>query len=193
MARTKQTARKSTGGKAPRKQLATKAARQFKGFMRSQQSAGRAGSSSAGSSGSKAGKPAVTSFINYENTFGAFSFPVGQPLAPGAVGASAVDFKPRFTAAESIDPVTGNREHWLGVNWQSRFDGPGMAAIGRPDLDLILCVDISGSMGCAFDNDADGGGGFGGGWGSSSYGGPSCKLKVAVACLALSFSLFALN
>ena len=110
MARTKQTARKSTGGKAPRKQLATKAARSFKGFMRSQQSAGRAGSSSAGSSGSKGGKPAVTSFINYENTFGAFSFPVGQPLAPGAVGASAVDFT-------SVDPVTGNREHWLGVNW----------------------------------------------------------------------------
>ena len=30
MARTKQTARKSTGGKAPRKQLATKAARKKK-------------------------------------------------------------------------------------------------------------------------------------------------------------------
>ena len=29
MARTKQTARKSTGGKAPRKQLATKAARKY--------------------------------------------------------------------------------------------------------------------------------------------------------------------
>ena len=30
MARTKQTSRKSTGGKAPRKQLATKAARHFR-------------------------------------------------------------------------------------------------------------------------------------------------------------------
>ncbi|CAM9866433.1 unnamed protein product [Heterosigma akashiwo] len=30
MARTKQTARKSTGGKAPRKQLATKAARKYR-------------------------------------------------------------------------------------------------------------------------------------------------------------------
>ena len=32
MARTKQTARKSTGGKAPRKQLATKAARKSRGW-----------------------------------------------------------------------------------------------------------------------------------------------------------------
>jgi hypothetical protein len=180
MARTKQTARKSTGGKAPRKQLATKAARQFKGFMRSQQSCG---ASQCGQ------KPAVTSFINYENTFGAFSFPVGHPElvasgpAPGAASdaAVAVDFKPRFTTSESVDPVTGNTEQWLGVNWQSRYDSAGMAALGRPDLDLVLCVDISGSMGCAFDNDAHGHG-FGG-WGSSSYGGPGCKLKVAVSCI----------
>ena len=34
MARTKQTARKSTGGKAPSKQLATKAARKLGGVMK---------------------------------------------------------------------------------------------------------------------------------------------------------------
>ena len=72
MARTKQTARKSTGGKAPRKQLATKSAREFRSFMTSQQSVGH--SAAAASSGAK-----KASFINYENTLSQFSFPVDRP------------------------------------------------------------------------------------------------------------------
>jgi len=46
MARTKQTARKSTGGKAPRMMLACKSAQQFRSFMTSQQSASYATTSS---------------------------------------------------------------------------------------------------------------------------------------------------
>ena len=40
MARTKQTARKSTGGKAPRRLLATKSAQQFRAYMTGRQAAG---------------------------------------------------------------------------------------------------------------------------------------------------------
>ena len=87
MARTKQTARKSTGGKAPRKQLATKSARQFKSFMTSQQSVGRV--SADGSAASKK----TTSFINYENTLSQFSFPL-PPVSTAA-------FVPHVTAAVS--------------------------------------------------------------------------------------------
>uniref|UniRef100_A0A8C5TQY6 Histone H3 n=1 Tax=Malurus cyaneus samueli TaxID=2593467 RepID=A0A8C5TQY6_9PASS len=65
MARTKQTARKSTGGKAPRKQLATKAARKSApatGGVKKPHPAGRAACGSAapwtsGSAGSRAAPP----------------------------------------------------------------------------------------------------------------------------------------
>jgi hypothetical protein len=60
MARSKQTSRKSSGGKAPQKQLKTPTARSFKSFMCSEQSSG------------KKGKKAV--FINCENTFRNFNF-----------------------------------------------------------------------------------------------------------------------
>ena len=73
MARTKQTARKSTGGKAPRRQLATKAARSFRSYMCSQQSVGNA---VFGSASKEKENPQKVSFINYENTFGQFKFPI---------------------------------------------------------------------------------------------------------------------
>ena len=50
MARTKQTARKSSGGKAPRVLLATKSAKSFRSYMTSQQSASYATTSSSSSS-----------------------------------------------------------------------------------------------------------------------------------------------
>ena len=69
MARTKQTARKSTGGKAPRKQLACKSSRALRAYFTAQQSVGR------GSVGTVSGR-SKTSFINTENTFNDFSFAV---------------------------------------------------------------------------------------------------------------------
>ena len=72
MARTKQTARKSTGGKAPRKQLATRSAGAFRSYMVSQQAAG------AGVGGGAAAQR--TSFVNYENTLGQFAFPLAPEL-----------------------------------------------------------------------------------------------------------------
>lgn len=170
MARTKQTARKSTGGKAPRKQLATRSARSFRHFMTTQQSSG---ASSSGGRGQK-----KISFINYENTLGEFKFGCGprETVHP---------FVPRFTVGTSDDPVTHNAQHWLGVNFASCFDDGGMAALGRPPLDLVFVVDISGSMSCSFDNDATAGGS---GWGSWSVDDDSkSKLGVAKRCMKAIF------
>merc|ERR550514_1204111 len=114
MARTKQTARKSTGGRAPRKQLATRASRSaFSSYMTSQQQLGAAVMQS-GSSAAAAGK---ASFINYENTFGGFKFPCGPP-----VGAQGPVLRPRWAVCTSSNPVTGQVERWLGLNFLSRYD-----------------------------------------------------------------------
>jgi len=162
MARTKQTARKSTGGKAPRKQLATKSARGFRQFMTSPQSVGRV--SAAGTSQAKA----KTSFINYENTMSQFSFPV-EP-APTAA------FAPRVSTA--INSSDGSA--YLGLGFASKFDGEaGLAqhAAEVPALYITVVMDISGSMGCQFSNDSDG---------SSPWGCPAggtTKLDVAKRCL----------
>ena len=164
MARTKQTARKSTGGKAPRKQLATKSARGFRQFMTSQQSVGRV--SNAGASQAKA----KTSFINYENTMSQFSFPV--EAAPTAA------FAPRVSAC--VNAADGSA--FLGLGFASKFDGAaGLAqhAAEVPALDITVVMDISGSMGCQFSNDDDGSSPWA--WGAAA--GVTTKLDVAKRCL----------
>ena len=104
MARTKQTARKSTGGKAPRRQLATRAARDLRRFMTSQQSVGvvvRADEA-----------PREQSYLNFENVLGSFEY----PLHPETVK----DFAPRWTTATVADPQTGLPQHWLALQFASR-------------------------------------------------------------------------
>ena len=159
MARTKQTARKSTGGKAPRKQLATKSARQFKSFMTSQQSVGRV------SAGGSAASKKTTSFINYENTLSQFSFPVPP--------ASTAAFAPYVSAASSPDGSS-----YLGLGFASKYDANGIVehAGEVPALDVTVVMDISGSMGCRFSNDSEADGNP---WDRS---GPT-KLDVAKRCL----------
>lgn len=142
MARTKQTARKSTGGMAPRKQLATKSARKFRDYMTSQQSLGTS-AVARGRSGTASKK---TCFINYENTFGQFSMPAPPTDVP---------FQAHLSAA-----LDGAGKVQIGVSFSSKYDGKGLAAYPDevPALDVAVVMDISGSMGCSFDNDA---GGFG--------------------------------
>ena len=85
------------------------------------------------------GKVVKTSFINHENTMGEFKFPVGQ-LEDGR------ELVPRFVRSTAVDPVTGNTEDWLGVNFRSCYDDAGMQKRGRPPIELVLVLDISGSM-----------------------------------------------
>lgn len=137
MARTKQTARASTGGKAPRKQLAAEASRHLRAFLTSQQ---RTGTTMRG--GVAVDKP--TSFINCENVIGSFGF---------AAEPTEEVFAPRFSLAKVAAPQTGVEEVWIGLQWASKFDGGGLAKHGRPSLSLVLVVDISGSMRHALEGD----------------------------------------
>ena len=140
MARTKQTARKSTGGKAPRKQLATRASRDLRTFLTSQQSTG-----TALRAGAKVQR--ATSYLNCENTLGAFRF---------GVAPTAEIFAPRFSLAKVAAPQTGIAEEWLSVQFASSLDGAGMAKQPRPPLSLVLALDISGSMCAPLEGDEEG-------------------------------------
>ena len=159
MARTKQTARKSTGGKAPRKQLACRSSHELRQYFTSGQAVGN------GSVGAVANR-SKTSFVNTENTFNEFTFDV-----PGREAVSIAD-----TLVPKLSVAHADGSSYLGVSFASGLDGTGMIqARDHMRLRLSLVLDISGSMGCSF----DGGGGFGGGFG---FGGPS-KLDVAKQCI----------
>ena len=67
---------------------------------------------------------------NYENMFYSYSFATGAR--------PAVAFEPRFVAGELANPVNLHKEHWLGMNLNSMFDGTGMKAHGRPDVNLVV-------------------------------------------------------
>ena len=137
MARTKQTARRSTGGKAPRKQLATKAARaSVQSYFTSQQSVG------AGAVGAAAQRK-KTSFMNSEVAFGCVELGIAGAPVP-----SSTPFFPRISAAEH------DGERWMALAFSSGYDGAGMA-MGRVPLRLALVLDVSGSMGCRFDTDSE--------------------------------------
>jgi hypothetical protein len=112
----------------------------FRQFMTSQQQLGT-GASMHGANG----QAKKTSFINYENTFGMFQFEMPTVADPM--------FRPHFLTATKQDPVTGNAIPYLGVQFLSALNGSGMRRITRPPLSVVLVVDVSGSMGQAFQND----------------------------------------
>ena len=95
MARTKQTARKSTGGKAPRKQLATKSARALRKFATTQQTVGNRAMGTVA-------KKKKTSYMNHENVLGAFSFrpSVGAAPVPPPPTATATAFEPSLVCVD---------------------------------------------------------------------------------------------
>lgn len=55
-------------------------------------------------------------------------------------------FSPRYSLAKCKHPLTGESEYWMSVNFVSKFDGPGIQKYGRPVLNLVVALDISGSM-----------------------------------------------
>lgn len=143
MARTKQTARKSTGGMAPRMQLATNSSRGLRNFFTSQQSAGRRSNGSS--------NPSI--FINCENTFAEFSFDRYQ---------TTEDFSPLVTLGRFSRPSDGSLlssvrtdDVYMRLDFPSKFDG-NISMDTRPSLDIVFVVDVSGSMGSGFRDDVDG-------------------------------------
>ena len=132
MARTKQTARKSTGGAAPRKQLATKASRGLKQYFMSQQSSGDAKTKKI--------------FVNCENTFGEFQFKRDKT-------AEVLDPVVSTCSLSAFD--AGRADVFMNLSFASKFDGALTNASLRPSLDIVFVLDISGSMGSKFPDDKD--------------------------------------
>lgn len=144
MARTKQTARKSTGGKAPRKQLASMASRKtFTAYFVSQQAAGH-------SDGDAATQNQAV-FVNCENTFGGFEF--NRPKTD-------LDLQPAVSLARVATPLAEGGEGgqacdlYLRLDFASRLDG-ALTKADRAPADIVFVVDVSGSMGTPFPDDAD--------------------------------------
>jgi len=133
MARTKQTARKSTGGSAPRRMLSASGSASLRGFFTSQQQ-----------SGSNDGRQAV--FVNNENTFSEFQF--RRPVVSD-------DFVPKVSVARIRRPMLSPADDlFMRIDFCSKFDGTLQPA-DRPPIDVSFVLDVSGSMGCGFPDDPD--------------------------------------
>lgn len=142
MARTKQTCRKSTGGKAPRKQLASRSTRAVRSFLLGQQATGVSSS-----------KPSDRKiFINCENTFGSFAFrrPATREVFHPSVSVARISPP---SLSQEIPPPT---ELLMRLDFLSCLDGNSdNIQRSRPPLDAVFVVDISGSMSMAFKDDKD--------------------------------------
>jgi Mg-chelatase subunit ChlD len=130
--------------------------------MTSQQAIGRTVNSDQAAKGK-------TSFINYENTFSSFDFPAATPTDD----IFNIDMSAAFV--RDIADSDAEPEPYLGIRFASALDGKGLDDHGRPPLSLVICLDISGSMGCSFSNDQN-----------SSYSydrGGNSKLDAAKKCI----------
>ena len=47
-------------------------------------------------------------------------------------------FETRFRTGASKNPVTGEEERWLGMSFNSMFDGKGIKTHGRPNLNVVI-------------------------------------------------------
>ena len=138
MARTKQTARKSTGGKAPRSMMAAAGSASLRNFFTSQQQ-----------SGSNDGRqvcpqqPLLCStltnlqavFVNNENTFSEFQFrrPIVSEVFVPKVSIARIR-RPQLSAADEL---------FMRIDFCSKFDGT-LQPTDRPPIDVSFVLDISG-------------------------------------------------
>lgn len=80
--------------------------------------------------------------ISDEGLFYDYYFETGKPTATEAL------FAPRYAAAVSEHPLTGDTEQYLSVGLDSTLS---VDEFERPRLDLVAVLDVSGSMGSQFD------------------------------------------
>ncbi|MCK5683624.1 VWA domain-containing protein [bacterium] len=86
--------------------------------------------------------PQVTD-ITYEGLFYDYFFDVGQPLNPEK------PFSPTCSTATSIDPISGQTEYYLSLGLKSNIPPDKFK---RKKLNLVIVLDISGSMSSQFCN-----------------------------------------
>ena len=180
MARTRQTARKSTGGKAPRKHVASKGAKKSAASSFVYQQADdsdeeyvpvvdlhQVGSKRARTSlgetnkdeeppvkivnyGPKSTIPKISEIfydVSYDTTFYSHTF---ESANYGNIPSNASDeFLPKFSLFKSKknEFQDSDENFWLGLHFTSKYDGKGLTQTSRPPLNLVLALDISGSMG----------------------------------------------
>lgn len=143
------TARKSSGGHAPSEIRHSATTKNFRAYVTGQQATSHVPTAK------------KTSFLNYENIFYSFAFDVGareqtETFTPRFFPATTLveRFVSQENSADDEPQPPPEREVWLGLSTVSKYDGEGMRHHPRPPLDLVVSLDVSGSMDCAF-NDED--------------------------------------
>jgi hypothetical protein len=135
MGRTRQYAKKETSGKQSTQQVAYS--------VWAQQPSS---SSSSGQPAAPAPK-AVKYDVSYESSFFNHYFETGtekvKAFAPTYRLANTVE---QYAFPHSTPPTTeGQKQHWLHFYFNSKYDGHG-AKVDRPNLHLVIALDVSGSM-----------------------------------------------
>ena len=67
---------------------------------------------------------------NYENMFYSYYFNTGP--------VSKKRFETRFKTGAGKNPITSAEERWLGMSFNSMFDGKGIKTHGRPNLNVVI-------------------------------------------------------
>eukprot|EP00732_Lithocolla_globosa_P003215 Lithocolla_globosa_v1_NODE_2465_length_1991_cov_41.559401.p1 type:complete len:511 gc:universal NODE_2465_length_1991_cov_41.559401:450-1982(+) len=129
MGRMKQSARTNTAGREQLNHSASLWA--LNSLLTSQQQTGMTDSE---------GRELKTSYLNDQNVLGSFHFQRPVEVAP-----PVHNFEPYFNRF-----VDENGDHFLGMLPRSRLDGEGMKPQERPPLDLVVTLDVSGSMSQSF-------------------------------------------
>eukprot|EP00026_Physarum_polycephalum_P005171 Phypoly_transcript_05201.p1 GENE.Phypoly_transcript_05201~~Phypoly_transcript_05201.p1 ORF type:complete len:600 (+),score=119.37 Phypoly_transcript_05201:70-1869(+) len=141
MGRTKQTARKETSGRQATSQVAYS-------VWQSDQNAAK---SSGQAPPAVAPPKAVKYDVSYESSFFNHYFETGTEKVKA--------FAPTYQLANTVEPYAfpyatpptteGQLQHWLHFYFNSKFDGHG-AKVDRPNLHLVIALDVSGSMSMNF-------------------------------------------
>ncbi len=160
MGRTKQTARKTVGGKAPRKQVPQSfddddedscqvAAQHVISLQRNNyhHNSGQGTRKEREEVPKAVAPPEITFTGTYDTAFYAHYFFTGAKE-------KETEVKCRYALAHTIDPLTKENDFWASASYNSKFDGAGMKASegrsSRPALNLVVALDISGSMADTF-------------------------------------------
>jgi hypothetical protein len=138
MARTKQTARKSTGGCAPRRMHSAAGSASLRNFFTSQQQSGSSDGRQVRITAADINFVLImlqAVFVNNENTFGEFQF--RRPIVSDI-------FVPKVSVGRVRRPLLSSSDDlFMRVDFCSKFDGTLQPA-DRPPIDVSFVLDVSG-------------------------------------------------